>query len=177
MGNDLQFDPLLMDDVDLQPIEEEKNEYLIANNPLDSAWIEQNETSYKNTKSSINYDCRMYISLPFDAQDILKSNAKKLTELKPLNQFDRLSEERKQRISELQRECTFLLIRHFCVKVIERRNSIPSFIKLERLYQRFFAAICSDYLETRIDCDDETFETFIFRLREIEFTSSNASEQ
>merc|ERR1712228_97274 len=165
----------MLNDIDLtEDAKVDKDEYLIANNPPDIVWIDDNEQTYKTTKTSINYDRRMYISVPFEVEEKLKSLSKKLTELKPLNQFDRISDDRKENINNLQKECIFLLIRYFCVKIIERRCSVPSFIKLERLYQRYFAQICNEYMQARIDSDEQLFDQFIFRLKEIEFSASNS---
>merc|ERR1712228_407386 len=116
----------MLNDIDLtEDAKVDKDEYLIANNPPDIVWIDDNEQTYKTTKTSINYDRRMYISVPFEVEERLKSLSKRLTELKPLNQFDRISDDRKENINNLQKECIFLLIRYFCVKIIERRCSVP----------------------------------------------------
>ncbi len=44
--------------------------YLIANNSADIIWIESSERKYKTTKSSINYDMRIYIDIPYEAEGI-----------------------------------------------------------------------------------------------------------
>merc|ERR1712228_29563 len=168
-------DMLGLDEIELGPLDDIDEEYksgnkqddfLISNNPPDTVWIDDNEATYKNTKTSINYDVRVFISLPFEVEDSLKSKTKQLSELKPFDESDRISNDRKEQIRNLQKECLFLLIRYFCVKIIERRCSVPSFIKFERLYQIYFAAICDEYMNSRLDAYDDMFDQFIFRLKE-----------
>eukprot|EP01084_Bolivina_argentea_P137330 241852_1 len=147
--------------------------YLIANNSADIIWIESSERKYKTTKSSINYDMRIYIDIPYEADDELRINAKQLNELRPLNSFDRVSDERRTEMMSLQKKCVFLWIRYWCKKIIERRTSIPSFIKFETYFQTYFINIMNQYIRCTINAQDDIFEQFTNRLNQIEFIHNN----
>ncbi|MCP4054481.1 MAG: hypothetical protein GY739_15770 [Mesoflavibacter sp.] len=71
--NGQKHDNNIMDSINNENENENENKIdpnLIANNSADIVWIESSERKYKTTKSSINYDMRIYIDIPYEAEGI-----------------------------------------------------------------------------------------------------------
>ena len=96
-----------------------------------------------------------------------------MNELRPLNSFDRMGEERKREMLAMQRQCLFLWLRYYCIKVVQKRVAIPSFIRYEEFYQRFFASIMIEYMKETVHGDGERFRQFIHQLNAVEFVDPN----
>eukprot|EP01084_Bolivina_argentea_P109113 195025_1 len=144
------------------------DETLIINNRPDVSWIKDHERQYKINKSSIKYDMRIYVDVPYDAGDEFRDHIRRLNQLRPLNQFDRsVSVKRKEEIPELQEECVFLWLKYYINTCIERRTSIPNFLKSEQLFQNYFDTICNQYVHCKVHDDDEMFSQFKQRIRKI----------
>ena len=131
---------------------------------------ENNERRYLTTKSSIQYDMRIYIDIPYDAHEELTKLRKNLNDLRPLNSFDRISDTKRQDIRDIQRKFVLLWIKYYCMKIVHRKTSIPSFIRLEKYYQIYFGKVLDEYLNTSIHAKQQVFEAFIGRLKDIKFS-------
>eukprot|EP01084_Bolivina_argentea_P110050 196569_1 len=112
--------------------------YLISNNAPDIVCLEASDRKYKVVKSSILYDARIYVYIPFEADDELRICVRKLNELRPLNFLDEeydASDKRAEEIQQIQEECVFLWIKCWVNKCIYRRTSIAQFLLIEKHFQ------------------------------------------
>eukprot|EP01084_Bolivina_argentea_P138668 244084_1 len=107
---------------------------------------EENERKFKIARRSILYDMRIYIDVPYEADDDLRTNCRELNQQRPLNQFDRISDGRRQEIHRLQNLCVFYWIRYWCVKFIDNKQNVPLFIKYDILYQMYFERLMNEYI-------------------------------
>eukprot|EP01084_Bolivina_argentea_P032387 59915_1 len=146
---------------------------LISNNPPDDLWIQDNERRYTNIKATIMYDVRIYVDVPYDADDAFKDSVQQLNDLRPLNPFDheRLSFKKQDEILEIQQEIVFLWLKYCITKCIDRRTSIPNYLQYEESFriQSYVATICNQYVQQKTHDDDEIFFQFKQRIQKIEF--------
>lgn len=140
------------------------NPYLIANNPPDTAWIAVNERKYRSMKSHLQFDMRICIEIPNDANEQFRKFCKKLNDSRPFYSVDRLSKQKRQEIQKAQKECMYLWIMYWCRKIIEQKTSVPAFLAMEQLYKTHFEGNMSVYLNAKITDNEWIFHQFIHKL-------------
>ena len=144
---------------------------LVGNNAPDVGWITDSERKFKQTKGSINYTMRIYVDVPYDADELLRKAVRKLNEMRPLNQKDLQlhSDQEKKDIKIAKTNLLFLWVRYWCLKCIDRKTNVPSFVTTEPIYKIFFQNIMNEYYRIHSEEDPPIFEKFKVRLNSVAF--------
>ena len=138
-----------------------------------SEWFQDNYRKFMATKSSILYNMRLYIDVPFNAHQEFRDVTRTLNNTRPLNSFESISSKRAEGIYNLQRKCVFLWIRYWCLECVKRAKEtriieLP-FTRNEPFYQLYFAQIMEIFIDTK-DFDDESlFRNYETMIEQVEF--------
>ena len=91
----------------------------------------------KLTKEAINSDMGALVDIPSDADDILRNAATNLNKMKLTRNFEHAPSQTQNDIAKYKANALFLWIKYWCVKCIDRKTSVPSFIRDESIFDIF----------------------------------------
>ena len=140
---------------------------LIGNHDPDYCWLVTSETRFNNTKWSINYTMRIYVDMPYDVDDTLRKEVRKLNKMRPIRHFDHVSNEQEKEIAKSKANLMFLWIKYWCAKCIDRKTNVPSFIGHGPMFKIFFKTLIDEYHSS---CLDENLSIFKTRLDDVVFS-------